>query len=158
MFLVVLWAMFWPRAIDSQTPARLRGTVDSVDAQGLVLKTDAGEKVNVRFTADLRVQKVSPGERDLSHAQEISVTDIVAGDRILARGSQSGDTVTVVSLIVMTARDIASRNEKDQQAWHERGTLGTVEQVNAQTGEIRILSRGQAGPSPLTLVVDSKTQ
>jgi hypothetical protein len=156
--LALLWALLCPGRIEAQTPGRLRGTVDSVDAQGLVLKTDSGEKVTVGFAANLRVQKVSPGERDLSHAQEISVTDIVAGDRILVRGAQSGDSVTAVSLIVMTARDIAQRNDQDQQAWHERGSLGMVEQVNVQAGEVRILSRGPTGPAPLTVVVDSKTQ
>jgi hypothetical protein len=156
--LALLWALLCPGRIEAQTPSRLRGTVDSVDAQGLVLKMDSGEKVTVRFAASLRVQKVSPGERDLSHAQEISITDIVAADRILVRGTQSGDTVTALSLIVMTARDIALRNDQDQQAWHERGTLGMVEQVNVQAGEVRILARGPTGPAPLTVVVDSKTQ
>jgi hypothetical protein len=137
---------------------RLRGTVSSMENDGLTMKTDAGEILNIQLAPNLKVQKVAPGEKDLTRAQEIGLSDLKAGDRILVRGLQDGNKVAAQSLIVMTARDIAQKNDLEQKAWQERGVLGVVEQVTPSSGEIRLGIRGTNGTTPIIVVMDANTQ
>lgn len=143
----------------AQPPARVLGTVASVDAQGLMVKTEAGETVSIQTTPNVRVQKVAPGERDLSKAQTIALTDITAGDRVLVRGSKSADAFRADSVIVMTAREISQRDESARKQWQERGVFGVVEQADAATREVRIAGRA-VGPTPAAatvVVISDKT-
>jgi hypothetical protein len=137
---------------------RLRGTISSVEPEGLTLKTDAGETLTIQLAANVKVQKVAPGEKDLTNAQEIALSDLKAGDRLLVRAVQEENKVTAQSLIVMTARDISQKNDQEQKAWQERGVLGVVEQVTPSNGEIRLGIRSANGTTPLTVATDAKTQ
>ncbi len=137
---------------------RLRGTISSIETDGLTLKTDSGETLTILLAANLKIQKVAPGEKDLTHAQEIALSDLKAGDRLLVRGLQEGNKVTAQSLIVMTARDISQKNDQEQKAWQERGILGVVEQVTPSNGEIRLGIRSANGTTPLIVATDAKTQ
>lgn len=145
-------------SIQAQGTGRWLGTVSSVNAQQLVIKTDSGTMILVELPATVSAKKIAPQERDLSHAQEITVSDIVIGDRVLVRGTQEGSSVTAQSLVLMTARDITKKNEQEQQAWRDRSTLGVVKQVNDAAGEVLITTRGTAGLAPLTVVIKPGTE
>ena len=144
----------------AQAPAaRVVGTVATVSGSNLTLKTDSGETVSVETTPEVKVQKVAPGERDLSKAQTIAIADIAAGDRVLLRGAKASAGFRAESIIVMTAREIAQRDESTRKLWQERGVFGVVEEVNPATGEVRIASRGSgaAGGAPVVVVISDKT-
>jgi hypothetical protein len=139
-----------------QAPARLLGTVAAVNGDTFSLKSESGETVTVETAPNVKVQKVAPGERDLSKAQTISLTDIASGDRILVRGSKITNNFRADSVIVMTARDIAQRDESTRKAWQERGAFGVVEEVNAAGGEIRVAGRAAgSAPAQSTVVIVS---
>jgi hypothetical protein len=136
-----------------QAPARVLGTVASIDGATLTVKSEAGETVSIQTAPNVRVQRVAPGERDLTKAEGIALTDVAAGDRVLIRGSKQADVFRADSVIVMSAKAIAQRDQATQTAWQQRGVFGVVESVNAATGEVRIAGRAAgAQPAPSTVV------
>jgi hypothetical protein len=137
----------------AQQRARVLGTVTAADGKTLTVKSETGETVSVQTAPNVLVQKVSPGERDLKRAQTITLSDIEAGDRVLVRGSRSEEGFRADSVVVMTAREIAQRDDSVRKAWQERGVLGVVEQVNAATGEVRIAGR-EPGQSTTVTITD----
>ncbi len=132
-----------------QTAQRTRsiGTITEISASGATLKTDAGAPVALVFAPETRFQRVAPGEKDLSKAQTITVADLASGDRVLARGTASADgkTLTAQSVIVMSAGDIARKNENERAEWMHRGMAGLVTSVDAARNEIQIRIPGLLG-------------
>jgi hypothetical protein len=124
----------------TQQRTRVMGTITDARTSGATLKTDAGTEIAVVFGAQTRFQKVAPGEKDLTKAQTITVTDLASGDRVLARGiaSEDGKTLAAQSVIVMSANDIASKNEKERAEWAHRSLAGLVMATDPAKKEIQI--------------------
>ncbi len=125
--------------------------IDS-DARQIVLKTDAGAEITVIMPPAASFRRVAPGETDLRNASTIAITDINAGDRVLARGkpSQDGKSVTATLIVVMSKSDIANRQTAERADWDRRGVAGVVTAVGG--GQIAINVRGPGGIKPLTIV------
>ena len=150
LFLISILQVF------AQAPARVLGTVASIDGTTLTVKSEAGETVSVQTAPNVRVQRVVPGERDLSKAETIAFGDMAIGDRVLVRGSKQNDAFSADLVIVMSAKAIAQRDQATQKAWQERGVFGIVESVNQATGEVRVAGRATAAqPAQLTVVTIS---
>ncbi len=129
-------------AMFGQAPPRTRiiGAITGTTAEGAVVKTDAGESVPVVFLPETKFQKVAPGEKDLSKAQTIGASDLAAGDRVLVRGAGSPDakTFTAQSVVLMSAREIAQKNEKERAEWTRRGLAGIVVSLDPAAKEVHI--------------------
>ena len=105
------------------------GVVEKIDpgARQIVLKTDAGAEVTLTLPPAASFRRVAPGETDLRNASTIAITDINAGDRVLARGKPSGDgTVIATLLVVMSKSDIANKQTAERADWDRRGVAGVV--------------------------------
>jgi hypothetical protein len=144
-----------------QAAARTRviGVVTEAHASGATVKTDTGDVYSVVFLPETRFQKVAPGEKDLSQAQTISASDLAQGDRVLARGTASADqkTLTAQSVILMSARDIAQKNEKERAEWMHRGVGGLVVSSDPAAREIKIRIPSMFGQQHLMTVVAKDT-
>jgi len=106
------------------------GTVASLnkDANALEVKPDNGTAVAVKLLTNTAVQRIAPGETNLSKATAIAVSDINRGDRVLVTiGSNGTDALRV---IVISATDIAKRDDADRQDWSKRGISGVVAAKN----------------------------
>ena len=88
------------------------------------IKPDAGAPAFVRVSAETEVVQVGPGERDLSKAKPARVTDLALGDRVLA--SFVSGMPEARRIVLITATDIARRNEDERLDWQRRGVTGTV--------------------------------
>lgn len=139
-----------------QAPARNRviGVVAEVQAGRATVKTDAGEMFSVVFEAETRFQKVAPGEKDLTKAQSITAAEVAVGDRVLARGtaSEDGKTLTAKSVIVMSAGDLAQKQEKERAAWMH-GASGLVVSTDPAAREIKIRIPSMFGQQHMVTVV-----
>ena len=140
-----------------QTPARTRviGTIQEAQPSGASVKTDTGEVFAVVFLPETRFQKVAPGEKDLTKAQSIAAGDLLQGDRVLARGTASADgkTLTAQSVILMSARDIAQKQEKDKAEWLHRGMAGLVVSTDPAAKEVKIRIPSVFGRQQIATVV-----
>jgi hypothetical protein len=130
------------------------GVVTKIDsaAREIVLKTDAGAEISISMGATASFRKVAPGETDLRNAPTIAITDINAGDRVLARGKPSDDRKSFAAtlIVVMSKSDIANKQAQEKADWDRRGVIGVVASVSGD--QIVVNVRGASGNMPLAIV------
>lgn len=121
-------------------PARQRliGEVTAVDASsnGLTVKTDAGETVNVTTDEKTNVRRLPPGETSLDRASSATFADVRVGDRVLAVGV--GTSGGVARQLILTTRATAAQGRDDG-----RRLLGRVVSVDASKKLIVVQTRGR---------------
>jgi hypothetical protein len=124
----------------SATVARKTGTVKSIKGNAITLKPDSGADVNVTVQDGAKVMRIAPGQTDLKSATPITLQEIQVGDRMLVRGkaSDSQDSLTASSIIVMKQADVTQKQQKDLQDWQRRGSGGIVTAIDAATGAVTV--------------------
>jgi hypothetical protein len=141
---------------------RALGDVTAVDAgaKTLQLKTDAGVTWSVTLTNQTKCVSIAPGETDIKRATPIGLDAIKPGDRVRARGQAGGDanTMTALSVIVMTKTDLAQKHARDRAEWMSRSVAGTVTAVGAGANEITISTRSREGQKTTTILLSASTQ
>lgn len=137
--------------------ARVLGTVESA-LPTLQVKTDQGQTLAVALNANATVRKVAPGAKDLSEAQTVSIDDLASGDRVLLRGTLNGAAFAADSIILMSSREIAQKNQAQTAEWTKRGISGLVDKVDAGGNQLTVMVRGPEGPKPVKVTVTPKTE
>jgi hypothetical protein len=149
----ILVASAWAQAPAART---FVGTVTAFKPEALVVevKPDNGDAVPVAFTTETLVQKVAAGSKDLKSASPIKITDVAKGDRVLVSLAAGGNQAR--RIVVMSATDIARRDEADTQDWMKRGIAGIVASKNA--GQVVLKTRSFQGETQLTVNLNDQTK
>jgi hypothetical protein len=125
---VLILAFFTPIFTFAQTPTAksVLGTVTSYnkEAKTLDVKPDGGAPVPVKLMGNTAVQRIAPGQTSLANAVAIQPADIAAGDRVLVTIAANG--TDALRVVVISATDIAKRDDADRQDWNTRGITGVV--------------------------------
>ena len=134
---------------------RFLGTITSVGAGALTVKTDAGVERKVTVPDGIKLQRIAPGEKDLSKAATIQFSELAVGDRVLVRiaPEPATDPVTAILIVAIPQADLAQKQQKDREEWQRNGVGGLVKSVNAGTGVIVITSG--AGPTQKTITLST---
>src|SRR6185369_5862274 len=142
-------------AVSAAAPKPVLGTVAELKAEALQLgiKPDEGDIVFVKMGPDTQVFRVPPGERDLQKAQPSKVTDIAFGDRVLVSFVDGMDEAR--RIVVISANEIARRNEAERQDWKKRGLSGVV--ISKGDGEFVLETPFVTGAKRSTIALNSKT-
>jgi hypothetical protein len=134
----------------AQAPPALKsviGEVTSIDAASkqIKLKGDDGALYTITLSDNTSFLRIPPGETDLKKASKIVFTDVMVGDRALARGPLGEDAKTVPArtIVIMTKGDLAQKHERDRAEWQKRGSVGVVTALNAANKEVTITTRGR---------------
>jgi hypothetical protein len=155
IFAVFHLAIF-PAAAQSGGSSRFVGTVQAFkpESAGIEIRmTDATAKV-VTFAPGTIVQRVAPGETDLSRAETFSATDIALGDRVLVVLNPGSDEIR--RIVVMSAADIQTRDEAIASEWRARGVSGIV--VAVADGRIELKQRLRTGEEALVITANAATK
>jgi hypothetical protein len=150
-----VWALTLSALGQSQPAAnRVLGDVVKLDpaAHKIVLKTSSGEVV-ASFSDNTEFLQVEPGATNLSNAKPVAVNDIVPADRVLARGTVSGDGKSIAArqIIVMKSAAISQKHQQEREEWAQRGVGGTVTALSPQTREITIKQHQRDGAHQLVI-------
>jgi hypothetical protein len=141
----------------SQTAATksVTGTVTSFnkETKSLDVKPENGAPVPIKLLPNTIVQRIAPGATTLANAATITVSDIAVGDRVLVTLAANGSDV--LRVIVMSASDIAKRDEADRQDWIKRGISGVVSAKNGD--QILLKIRTPRGDVQQTIAASAKT-
>src|SRR5216684_962544 len=148
-----------PSASPAQTaPAivSLVGEVKAIDATAkqIVLRADSGVISTINLSDKTQYKRLPPGETTLAKAIDITLTDVGAGDRVLAQWRAGADVKTAPTprVVVMNKADLAKKQEQDRAQWRRRGVSGIVASVNASTQEITVSSRSLMG-APQSVII-----
>jgi hypothetical protein len=115
---------------------RVMGTVSAVSGNAVTVKTDAGATVSVTVPDAARILRTAPGQKTLTGATKIAVSDMGASDRVLM--VVAGDPPTASVVVVNKASDIAAMQQQEQADWARRGVGGLVKAVDASAGTVTI--------------------
>ena len=138
--------------VHAQAVGRVVGTVSAVGANDFTVKTDAGEEKQVAISAETSFKRLEPGQKDLSAAASIQLSDIAVGDRVLVRLDPSASTPQASLVIAMKKSDLAEKQERDREEW-QRGVAGLVKSVDVAKGTILVTTG--AGPTAKTVTVST---
>ena len=143
-------------AQDAAAPKQVNGTVTKIDAGAneLVMKADGGGDVKVTLAPKHALRKVALGETDLRKAAVIEFKEINVGDRVAARGVESGDTIAATLIAVMSSSDVAKKQQADQADWDKRGVNGIVTAVSPESVTLNV--RTLAGAKTMTVIPEAK--
>jgi len=132
---------------------RVVGTVTAIGTGLLTVKTDAGVERKVTVPEGIKLQRIAPGEKDLSKAATIQFADLAVGDRVLVRlaPEPTSDPVTAISIVAIPQADLAQKQQKDREEWQRNGVGGLVKSVDAGTGLVVITSGAGATQKTITL-------
>ncbi len=132
----------FPYQQNSSPPATAKvvGTIQSLSANSLVVKSDEGADRSVAVQDGTHFLQVNPGERDLKKSVPIHLQDLEAGDRVLVLGknAEDGRTIAAGYVIVMKKIDLEAQHHSEQQDWQKRGVGGLVDKVDPATGDVTI--------------------
>jgi hypothetical protein len=137
----------------AQAPVRFLGTITAISGNTLTVKTDADGVHQVNVPAGVPIQRIAPGQRDLSAAQAIPFSDLAVGDRALVKLDPNAPTGTeeALQIIAVKQADVALKQQQEREDWQRRGVGGLVKSVDAASGVI-VLTSG-AGTMTKTITV-----
>ena len=121
-------------AAPAAAAARQLGTVKAISGNSVTLATDSGSQVLVSVADGAKILQLAPGSTDLKTAQQIALTDVAVGDRVLVTGKAGDDGgFTALRVILMKSTDIAEKNAAEKADWQKRGSGGLVSAVDGST-------------------------
>jgi len=149
-------AMFAQAPAPAAAVGRQLGTVKAISGNSLTLATDAGAQVSVSVVDGARILQLAPGSTDLKSAQQIALSDIAIGDRVLVTGKAGDDAAafTASRVILMKSGDIAQKHATEMADWQKRGTGGLVSAIDASAGTVTV----SAGAKKLLVQTSGSTQ
>ncbi len=132
---------------------RFVGTITSISGDTLTVKTDAGEAHQVQVPDSATLKRIAPGQKDLSTAETIKLSDLATGDRVLVKldPDAAGATPQAQQIVAVKQTDIAQKQQQDMTDWQRNGLGGLVKSVDAASGVV-VLTTG-AGPTAKTVTV-----
>jgi hypothetical protein len=150
-------AMAQDAASAAAKPVTFLGTVQTLNGSTITVKNDAGATMQVTVEDNARLLRVEPGQKTLSGASPFSLTDLQAGDRVMARGSANADgkSLAATMLVAIKGADIAQKQEREREDWQKHGTGGLVKAVDPAAGTVTV-STG-AGGTRTTVIHGSPT-
>ncbi|MGA8670664.1 MAG: hypothetical protein WB679_12345 [Terracidiphilus sp.] len=123
----------------SEPLSHIIGTVVSLEADGVTIRTDSGEVLRVQVSATTRIEQIVPGQTDVGNVQALPASDLSIGDRLLVTvvEQQSADSVRRASrIVVMKRQDVVKEQQREGDDWRTRGVGGLVSSVDGQNGLI----------------------
>ncbi len=140
-------------ALNAQAPTRFVGTVTAINGSTITVKTDAGDSKQVEVPATAVMKRLAPGQKDMSAAETIQLTDLATGDRVLVKldPNATGATPQALQVVAMKQTDIAQKQQQERDDWQRNGTGGLVKSVDAAAGVVMVTTG--AGPTAKMVTV-----
>jgi hypothetical protein len=151
--LLITLAVHSQRLLAQATAQRFVGTVTSISGDTLTVKTDAGESHQVQVPDTATLKRIAPGQKDLSTAETIKISDLATGDRVLVKldPDATGGTQKALQVVAVKQTDIAQRQQQEMADWQRNGVGGLVKSVDPAGGTVTLTTG--AGPTAKTVTV-----
>lgn len=144
----LLWAAQPVRAQAAAT--RFLGTISAINGDTLTVKPAQGDARQVEVPSTAQLERIEPGQTNLSAAVAMQYSDLAVGDRVLVNldPNSTAPTPQALRVVAIKAEDVVKKQQEETQAW-QRGVGGLVKSVDAASGAIVLAS----GAGPVTRMV-----
>jgi hypothetical protein len=131
------------------------GTVSALKPESaeIVVKPDTGDAISTKVSGTTVAQRIAPGEKDLKKAETVTPGDVAVGDRVLV--AIEPGTTDLRRIIIMSATDIKSKNEKDRQEWTTRGISGVVTEKKGDQLTLKLKAGGVEKVAVVTVAANA---
>jgi hypothetical protein len=142
-----------------QAATRFVGTITAISGDTLTVKTDAGDVKQVEVLSNAAVKRVEPGQKDLSAAATIQLSDLATGDRVLVRldPNATGAVAQAAQVVTIKQADVAQKQQEEREAWQRTGVGGLVKSVDPAANVIVLTSGVGATAKTITVHVSKAT-
>jgi Domain of unknown function (DUF5666) len=138
----LLGLLFMAPQADAQAAAtRFLGTISAISGDTLTVKPAQGDARQVEVPSTAQLERIEPGQTNLSAAVAMQFNELAVGDRVLVNldPNATGPTPQALRVVAIKAEDVAKKQQDETLAW-QRGVGGLVKSVDASAGTIVVTS------------------
>ncbi len=131
---------------------RYLGTVTAISGDNLTVKTDAGDVHQVQVPSTAQLKRIEPGQTDLSKAENLELSSLTVGDRVLVTldPNITSGTPQAARIIAIKHADVAKMQQAEIDEWNQ-GVHGLVKSVDPAMGVILVNMRVGTQTKPVTV-------
>jgi hypothetical protein len=128
-----------------QAAQRFVGTITAINGTSLSVKTDAGDTRQFDVPDGAILKRVEPGQKDLSSAAAMQLSDLAIGDRVLVRldPNAAATSPQAAQIVAIKQADVLQKQQGEREDWQRNGVGGLVKSVDPAAGTI-VVSSGAA--------------
>lgn len=142
LYALAAFALALVHALVAQQAGRFVGTITAISGTSFTVKTDSGQSQQFEVPATAILKRVAPGQKDLSSAAAIQLSDLATGDRVLVRldPNAPAGSAQAAQIVAIKQADVAQKQQQDREDWQRNGVGGLVKSVDASAGAIVLTS------------------
>lgn len=141
----------------AQTSTRVLGSLSAVNGNALTVKAGSGVETSFTVTEKTVLKRIEPGQKDLTKAVEMTLSELAKGDRVLVALDGSTTPATALRIIAIKAEDLAAKQQRENEEWQKNGVGGLVKLVDAASGTLQIVSGFGSTQKTITVHATSAT-
>jgi hypothetical protein len=122
------------------------GTITEISGDKLTVKPAQGDAQQVEVPSTAKLQRIEPGQTNLSTAVAMQFSELAVGDRVLVNLDPSSTSTPpqAARVVAIKQADVAKRQQQEVEDWQKNGVDGLVKSVDAASGTI-VLTRRVGG-------------
>ena len=147
-----------PRA-SAQAGAHYLGTITAINGDTLTVKPSQGDARQVQVPSTAKLERIEPGQTNLSAAVAIEFSELAVGDRVLVNLDPNSTSASPQALrvVAIKAADVAKKQQEEVADWQRNGLDGLVKSVDAASGDIVLSRRVGAAQKTVTIHTNPAT-
>ncbi len=137
----------------AQTTTRYMGSVTTLEAGQISIKTAQGDEHKVAVPASAEVKRIEPGQTNLNLAVAMPFSELAVGDRVLVTidPASPADKPQALRVIAIKAAALAQKHQQETAEWTINGVGGLVKSVDPATSTIVVTSGAGATAKTVTV-------
>jgi hypothetical protein len=148
-----------PLAIAQAAGSHYLGTITAISGDTLTVKPSDGDARQVQVPSAAKLERIEPGQTNLSAAVAMEFSELAVGDRVLVNldSSSTGAVPQALRVVAIKAADVTKKQQEDVADWQRNGVDGLVKSVDASSGDIVLTRRVSGTQKPVTIHTNAST-
>ncbi|HEY1768168.1 MAG TPA: DUF5666 domain-containing protein [Terracidiphilus sp.] len=133
--------------------SRFLGTISAINGDTLTVKPAQGDARQVQVPSTAQLERIEPGQTNLSAAVPLQFSELAVGDRVLVNldPNSTGAVPQAVRVVAIKQADVAKKQQEEEQDWQRNGVDGLVKSVDPASGTIVLMRRVAGAQKPVTI-------
>ncbi|HUA93859.1 MAG TPA: DUF5666 domain-containing protein [Terracidiphilus sp.] len=148
-----------PLAHAQAAASRFLGSISAINGNTLTVKPAQGDARQVEVPSSAQIERIEPGQTNLSSAVAMQFSDLAVGDRVLVNldPNSTGAVPQALRVVAIKQADVAKKQQQEMEDWQRNGVDGLVKSVDAAGGTIVLTRRVGGVQKTITIHVTPST-